>query len=323
MFTVRELYDLIDKSKEYWDIWIYSMDGMTQYGYVNSVYKFENIPEHVKDAEIKKLIPVGSGVFVHVDLSDEIEKKKEKCNDERIQTLEISKCLTLSTAHITEVTSAQLESEAKTNKLGISVYLKEGYGFWIFCPDDLVLQYESGLYIPEDLWACMSLAYENGCNWLCLDCDGLQTDKLPVYEWKSSSDKKVEQLWDELDDVLIEEDEEGRMILANDWGEFSKGTERKEVWDWFDKHHSKGFVWLMNEYEKDSILSNVKVQFPDAASLKPGEWSEFGQEFAYANGHYIEVGLYREPIDDSEYAGHLTLHVFNGDEVLGCYDVEE
>ena len=47
-----------------------------------------------------------------------------------------------------------------------------------------------------------------------------------------------------------------------------------------------------------------------------------GKTYVYGQGHFIEIGLYREPLNDSEYAGHLTLHIFDGDDVLGCYDVE-
>lgn len=67
---------------------------------------------------------------------------------------------------------------------------------------------------------------------------------------------------------------------------------------------------------------NIKTEFPDAELLEPGEWSEYGKTYVYGQGHFIEIGLYRETLDDSEYAGHLTLHVFDGDTVIGCYDVE-
>lgn len=59
------------------------------------------------------------------------------------------------------------------------------------------------------------------------------------------TDAEIEKLWDELEDVPIDEDE----CLDVDWHSWSKGTHREEIWHWFDEHHSKGVGWLMNERE--------------------------------------------------------------------------
>lgn len=65
------------------------------------------------------------------------------------------------------------------------------------------------------------------------------------------SDEGIEELWKELEDVTLDEDEHGILRLANDWNGFSKGTDIEDVWYWFDEHHSKGVGYLMNEYEKE------------------------------------------------------------------------
>jgi hypothetical protein len=59
------------------------------------------------------------------------------------------------------------------------------------------------------------------------------------------TDKEIENLWDELGDVPIDENE----CLDVDWHGWSKGTHREDIWHWFDEHHSKGVGWLMNEYK--------------------------------------------------------------------------
>ena len=64
-------------------------------------------------------------------------------------------------------------------------------------------------------------------------------------------DKEIEKLWDELEDVPFYEDKEGYMRLGVDWQDFAKGTDREEIWYWFDEHYSKGVAWLMNEYERE------------------------------------------------------------------------
>lgn len=91
--------------------------------------------------------------------------------------MEITKMLTLSTAHIPESIAKSLETEPETDNFGLSVY-PFAYGFWIFIPD-----YGLRETIPKPLAACLRLAKENGCEWLRLDCDAEPLDELPVYDW--------------------------------------------------------------------------------------------------------------------------------------------
>ena len=89
--------------------------------------------------------------------------------------MEISKMLTVSTAHITQETSELLDND----KLSIVVYPKSEYGWFILvCDWD---EYENEL--PKDLKKFLMLAEDQGCNWLCLDCDGEVLGFLDVYEW--------------------------------------------------------------------------------------------------------------------------------------------
>ena len=41
-----------------------------------------------------------------------------------------------------------------------------------------------------------------------------------------------------------------RINSSEDWFVFDKGTEREDIWYWFDEHHSQGVGWLMNEYKE-------------------------------------------------------------------------
>lgn len=76
-------------------------------------------------------------------------------------------------------------------------------------------------------------------------------DEGEPYEGNLFDDKELENLWKELEDVTLDEDERGILRLVNDWNGFSKGTDIEDVWYWFDEHHSKGVGYLMNEYEKE------------------------------------------------------------------------
>lgn len=59
------------------------------------------------------------------------------------------------------------------------------------------------------------------------------------------TDEHLELLWEELSDVAFDETDDGYLVLANDWYIFDSGTDREEIWHWFDKHHSKGVYSLM------------------------------------------------------------------------------
>ena len=60
-------------------------------------------------------------------------------------------------------------------------------------------------------------------------------------------DRFIEKLWDELSNVLFDDDnpEERDMVLLDDWRWFPAGTEREEIWHWFDEHYSKGVAALL------------------------------------------------------------------------------
>lgn len=54
-------------------------------------------------------------------------------------------------------------------------------------------------------------------------------------------DEKLEFLWEQFSDVLIDDDE----CILDDFIGFECGTHREEVWSWFDRHYSKGLSALM------------------------------------------------------------------------------
>lgn len=91
--------------------------------------------------------------------------------------MDITKCLTISSAHITNNTALKLDIEPETNALGLSVYAKGEYGWWIYVgskleniPNDL----------PDDLLQCVCEAFAYDCQWLCIDCDGEEVSVLPI-----------------------------------------------------------------------------------------------------------------------------------------------
>ena len=101
--------------------------------------------------------------------------------------MEISKMLTISTAHIRKDTAEFIENVCRDNTLSkLIVYDKtaryngcsEEYGWFIYCNVAL-----PDLNVPEDLLKVMCFARDNDCAWLCLDRDGEILDYFETYEW--------------------------------------------------------------------------------------------------------------------------------------------
>ena len=67
--------------------------------------------------------------------------------------------------------------------------------------------------------------------------------KTPEPTLQNTIDKNVEALWIEFQDVPV--DRNGNLRVA--WKAYPKGTNKNDVYDWFNRHHSKGLAYLMEE----------------------------------------------------------------------------
>ena len=99
--------------------------------------------------------------------------------------LDITKMLTLSTAHISEHTE-KLLSQISEDKMEsrLIVYKKGEYGYFIYVTKDadgIIVPYKQE--IPEELHQCLCLADELGCNVLCFDRDGEISKALKTFDW--------------------------------------------------------------------------------------------------------------------------------------------
>lgn len=96
--------------------------------------------------------------------------------------LEITKMLTLSTAHISYDTATKLDAAVSHQQFGACVvYNKDSYGWFIYIDSNALAESRNG--VPTDLLACIELALAEGCAVLCLDADANEVDELPCYEW--------------------------------------------------------------------------------------------------------------------------------------------
>lgn len=98
--------------------------------------------------------------------------------------MEITKMLTISTAHISEDTAKLLDKDQGTDCLGLSVYRKGRHGWFINVSADVVQYIDTcENIIPEELEKLIKFAVNLGCGMLCLDCDGEILSYFEVYLW--------------------------------------------------------------------------------------------------------------------------------------------
>lgn len=102
-----------------------------------------------------------------------------------VQKLDITKMLTVSTAHVSEKTFEALKLDGATNEIGLAVYGKStcdnevNYGLYIYLDRQAV----DNANIPDDLKPLIRLAQDNGCEVLCLDSDGMELDDYEIFDW--------------------------------------------------------------------------------------------------------------------------------------------
>lgn len=98
--------------------------------------------------------------------------------------MEITKMLTVSTAHISEGTAKLLDKEVEADSLGINVYRKGEYGWFIGVSADLSQCLNScENEVPDELEKLIIFAADLGCDMLCIDRDGEVLPYFEVYLW--------------------------------------------------------------------------------------------------------------------------------------------
>lgn len=67
-------------------------------------------------------------------------------------------------------------------------------------------------------------------------------------------------------------------------------------------------------------IHDLKEIFSDYAEMECGTWSEHDVwiKYGHERNEALDISLYREPMENEEYAGTYTLQVFDGDNVIFC-----
>lgn len=71
----------------------------------------------------------------------------------------------------------------------------------------------------------------------------------------AEKDKVLEQLWDSFGDVTVDTDDN----IDVDFLVWEKGTDRFDIWHWFDEEHSKGVAVLSGAADREDNNESSKV----------------------------------------------------------------
>ena len=67
-------------------------------------------------------------------------------------------------------------------------------------------------------------------------------DGVTDIESLSDRDRQLEELWEQFSDIPMDPDTEN---IEEQFLSFPAGTNREEIWHWFDERHSKGIAYLL------------------------------------------------------------------------------
>jgi len=81
-----------------------------------------------------------------------------------------------------------------------------------------------------------------------------------VIEPLESRDAILEKLWSELEDVPMDPDTEK---TEEAFQHFPAGTDREDIWHWFDERHSKGIAYLLYGEEADRTDRTTMLTYYD------------------------------------------------------------
>ena len=102
---------------------------------------------------------------------------------------------------------------------------------------------------------------------ICLDCEDLNDhyeeamESMLSKESPEERDRHLESLWKELEDVPMNPKVE---TIEAPFYIFSAGTNREEIWRWFDQHYSSGVAYLLH--------SGVPAYDPENTPLSSPHW---------------------------------------------------
>ncbi len=115
-------------------------------------------------------------------------------------------------------------------------------------------------------------------------------DELAKVPEDELTDKLIDEIWDISADAGFDEDRDDRLILAEDSFIWKPGTDREEIWHWFDEHHSKGVTTCCTKDRKEKLMTKAQLldildQYDDEEEV---DLMEIERDLAKAHEAFVE-----------------------------------
>lgn len=184
--VIREFGDEVDRAVD-----VYKSDGdgkdIPHYVIYCSYEDGNSDYAYTADLSVEGLTKVLEE-FYNTPMEDgsETEASEPVVATEPRSALEISKMLTISTAHVTEDICERLAARADHDpryNIPFVVYRKDEFGYFIYVTKDTLEDALKEGSCPEVLLDVVKFAVKHGCKLLCLDRDGPTVPELKTHEW--------------------------------------------------------------------------------------------------------------------------------------------
>lgn len=83
-------------------------------------------------------------------------------------------------------------------------------------------------------------------------------DGLTDIETLRDRDEELEELWAQLEDCPMDPETEK---IEEPFMHFQAGTDREDIWHWFDERHSKGIAYLLYRDDVDRTPETAKLRY--------------------------------------------------------------
>lgn len=177
------------------------------------------------------------------------------------------------------------------------------------------------------------------CGWPMMLCS-MCMDEDRSCDWNGKTGicyRMVEKLWKDLENVLFRKEKDGRLILEHEYvlrcgtrviKAFQKGTEREEIWHWFDEMHPKGVAYLLNGVEKNEKHDSSSPESMMAVVVVNGVIAKVTQEdvddimSAALDSHFLQS--WRSEVNVvGRYLGEYASEQISRGGELWFYDIED
>lgn len=121
--------------------------------------------------------------------------------------------------------------------------------------------------------------------WILGACLGHASTQETDADLEAAKDREVEKLWSEFADVPMDPETE---CMEENFLHFPAGTEREDIWRWFDDRHSKGVAHLLGHSPERNDFKTMCDILSRSKRMK-GKWDFMPAEVENGPGNMITI----------------------------------